>query len=463
MALAVVAVHHDSIRQPSTNTRTTVTPPPQITSATLFRRSRQPACLVATNDATSDKQDVAGIDSGYATAESAASSPEGKDLVKSEGSIVSDKLVIQERRFFQRKVTRLREFDKALPNVFHNRFADLCELLGKPLYDYLVKANVKYKGIGMKLKALGESEESAKPWIVVLCDPAILKRVKRFFQEPWVKAECQPHNADLPYFDIYFHNQAPKQHAGSSQLDVHQNPLSTKSNPETLCGRAIMINHPNEFRAATLGGRIMVLNADGGLQAYALTAGHISSDTGSTRGDHDTEPFEDEDDLCGPCDEDESDSDSEIFELDLVHEGQTDIQAESGLHVQLPRITLQSDGQDQPSPELWPKLGHIHATSCVEDTANLDWALVTIDRLYNHLPNRMKDSSKIHSFWADISVPQKQKFASDRSVVVITGPGYPQRHGQLSDSTSFVMLRPGNQFVPVYDLKFEDGSGKRRA
>ena len=460
MASAAVAVQHDPVgRPPSTNTRATVTPPPQITPATLFRRSRQPACLVATNDATSDKQDAGGIDSGYATAESSASSPEGKDLVKSEGSIASETLEIQERKFFQRRVIRLREFDKILSNVVRDRFADLCELLGKPLYDYLAKANVKYKGVGMKLKALGESEESAKPWMVVLCDPSILKRVKRFFQEPGVKAQCQPPNADLPYFNIYFLDRAPKQHAASSQMDVHLSPSMSKSNPETLCGRAVMINHPNGFRAATLGGRIMVLNADGGLQAYALTAGHISSGTESVVEVPNMETTEDEDDSCEHCVDNESDSDSEIFELDLVHDVEIDIEKESGLHVQLSGNTLQSDGQDL-SPELWPKLGHVHATSSAADTANLDWALVTIDRLYNHLPNRIEDSSKIHSFWAGISVPPKQKLTSDRSVVVMTGPGYPQRHGRLSDSTSFVLLAPGNQFVPVYDLKFSDGPGK---
>ena len=457
------AAHHDPVRPPSANARAIVTPPPQNTLTNL-RQSHQLTCVVATKDALSDRMDMGGTDSGYATAESTSSTPEGKESEKREGSIANHILEFPGRKLFPRKVIRLREFDNTIPKVLHDRFADLCELLGKPLCERLAKAKLKYKALGMKLKTLGESKESAQPWIVVLCDPTIIKRVKRFFQEQWVKDACQGLNADLnlPHLKTHFFIQAPQQRAGFVHLDVHNNPISTISNAETLCGRAVMISHPNGFRAATLGGRIMVADAYGGLQDYALTAGHVSSAIDSLGDNSEMNSFDDNDALNEHYGQDDIDSDSELFELGLDYEVVIDFQEDSGFHMHVPEIVPQSVGRDQSSPELWPKLGHIYSTSYSADSnaANLDWALVTIDHPSDHLPNKLIESSTLRWQLTSVSVTPLQELPSSRSVVVMTGPACDGRRGYLSNNTSSVLLAPGTEFIRVYDLKFSNGSRK---
>jgi hypothetical protein len=79
-------------------------------------------------------------------------------------------------------VTRLRIFEKYIPQSTKDRFSDLVELFSKPLYDYVSKVHNKFISISMRLIVLGERESDSKPRIVVMCDNDEMKRVKQFLR-----------------------------------------------------------------------------------------------------------------------------------------------------------------------------------------------------------------------------------------------------------------------------------------
>lgn len=99
-------------------------------------------------------------------------------------------------KFLQRKITRLRPFDKIVPEAAQDHFKDLYELFGVPLYEYVTKTGGTFSAFSIKLKILGESEDTAKQWIVVLSDRGVAKRVKQFFSQSWVRSECRPCHTD---------------------------------------------------------------------------------------------------------------------------------------------------------------------------------------------------------------------------------------------------------------------------
>lgn len=189
---------------------------PQITSADLSDdmstgKNTRPAPLLATiltKEASYSKlnepDESTSIDSGYASA------------FRTPGSSTGSK-------FLQRKVKRLRPFDKNIPIVAQNRFEDLKQLFDEPLYDYVKKSGSTFSAISMKLKVLGEIEDTAKPWIIVLCDKGIAKKVNRFFNQSWVKSECQPCHTDpyRPYFEVLVHDRPPVQLATTSPASVY--------------------------------------------------------------------------------------------------------------------------------------------------------------------------------------------------------------------------------------------------
>lgn len=154
-------------------------------------------------------------------------------------------------RIFERKVTKLRLFNKEIPQLTQHRFHDLLELFEVPLCDYLIKAKVKPNPISIKLKVLGESEATAKPWIVVLCNEEASKKIRQFFNQQQIKAAYQPSNPDssLPSLKVFVCNRPPRPMAGREiYIDYDEK--------NTICGRSIKVGEAHQSRFATLGGVI---------------------------------------------------------------------------------------------------------------------------------------------------------------------------------------------------------------
>ena len=185
-------------------------------------------------------------DSGYG---STASTTDGSTTDHSLD--FADGFAVPQPSFFERSVTRLRVFDREIPKSTQDRFHDLYELFERSLCDHLTKAKINPYPISLKLKCLGESEATAKPWIVVLCDKTATKQVRRFFNKQHIKAAYQPSNPDssLPSFEICYYNRPPRSMAGAEIYGDYDE-------RSTMCGRIIKVGEAHQSRFATLGGVI---------------------------------------------------------------------------------------------------------------------------------------------------------------------------------------------------------------
>jgi hypothetical protein len=96
----------------------------------------------------------------------------------------------------RRKKTKLTHFEKEIPKLTQNRFEDLRELYADSLNN-LASGISKRRGILMTLKVLGESEETAEPWVFIQCDKAIAKKVRRFFKQSSVVSDFKPPSPNI--------------------------------------------------------------------------------------------------------------------------------------------------------------------------------------------------------------------------------------------------------------------------
>ena len=211
-----------------------------------MRRSFTNAGSAAAGKSSAKTSSLEGFDSGYG---STGNTTDGSTTDHSQD--FPDGVALPSRRIFERRVTKLRLFDREIPQLTQHRFHDLHELFERPLYDHLIEAKINPHPISLKLKVLGESEATAKPWIVILCSKAASKRVRHFFNQQHIKADYQPPNPDSfsPSFDIYVCNRPPRPMAGVKIYgDFDQR--------STRCGSMIRVGEADPARFATLGGVI---------------------------------------------------------------------------------------------------------------------------------------------------------------------------------------------------------------
>lgn len=205
-----------------------------------------PAGRSAAEKGTAKAKSPKGSDSGYS---STANTTDGSTTDHSRNW--ADGVAVRLPSFFERRDTKPRLFDREIPKSTQDRFHDLHELFGRALCDHLNEAKINPYPISLKLKCWGESEATARPCIVVLCNKSASKRVRHFFNQQHIRAAYQPSNPDssLPSFDIRYFNWPPKFMAG---LEIYGD-LDERS---TMCGRVIKVGEAHESRFATLGGVI---------------------------------------------------------------------------------------------------------------------------------------------------------------------------------------------------------------
>ena len=163
----------------------------------------------------------------------------------------ADGVALPSRSFFERKA-KLSVFHNEIPQLTQHRFHDLHELFERPLCDYLIRAKVKLNPISVKLQVLGESEATAKPWIVVLCNETASKKIRRFFNQQQIRAEYQPSNPDssLPSFEVLVCKRPPRPMASTEIYGDYDE-------RSTTCGRIIKVGEAHQACFATLGGVVM--------------------------------------------------------------------------------------------------------------------------------------------------------------------------------------------------------------
>lgn len=421
-----------------------------------------PQATASTNDlqplpeaSSSDYIATRCFDSGYAstvtTHERASSRKRPSDEV----------LLPSSRKRFQRKPTKLRIFDQEISESVQNRFSDLKELFDKPLYDYLSKAQLRSTTMSIKLKVAGESEATAKPWIVVMCDKAISKKVKRFFNQPLVKSEYESReiNSDMPSFGLVICDRPPRQMANTRTKELYAHGWNNIRCFKTLCGISVKTELTGKARIATLGGIVKAKNSEGGYTLYGMTAGHLIPQEQVEEEDLDLdscyeEHREDEDE-----DRDYVPSDTEEFELDLTFDGD--------------EATYEFDGRADASKSkdqflqtsfCWLKIGSAFRPSSqdAKEKENLDWALIEIADPSEYRPNLLMVPDGHYE--RDTSLELKEisyklkGTKPDRPIVLMSGTGG-LKLGTLSTALSFLMLAPGKSFVGTYILTLSNGFG----
>lgn len=419
-----------------------------ITALTMGRTP--PADIPAAIKPSLEDRSSGAMDSGYNTA---VVTPES-GVPESCPNSFTDGIVLPGRRLFPSKVTKLKPFDQPIPQSTQNRFEDLNELFSKPLYNYLTKARVRYTGVSIKLKVLGESKTAAKPWIVVQCDRALIKKVKQFFNQQAVKSEYQPPDADssLPSFEIFVFARPPRQIATTNYADIYGQ--SDTASLLTLCGMTIKANKFDMDRVATIGGLIKVAISDKDFTLYGMTVCHIISQGNP------------EEDLTMDCssgeDNDEEDGyllEEEKFVLD-VHSEENSVPDDTDFTRE---VTSDRERIKQLSVP-WSNIGHISMISsgAQDHDNNLDWALVEMDNPSLCRPNLLLPPHAAHECHVNQELKELtelQNVASRQTVVLSSGiSGFKQ--GILSLSSSFLMLSPGKSFVKTYNLALSDRTGK---
>ena len=445
-----------------------------------------------TTDIPPDKGPVDRADSGYI---SSGSTQDGElsetTHIELEKALA---LNISSRQLFSRsRKTKLRLFDREISQAVENRFSDLLELFGPSLYSFLVKRRVKYSAISIKLKVLGEDESSARPWVVVQCDEAASKPIKKFFDQPDVKSQYRPGDSepDFPSFDVVVHPSAPVPLAASDRAVVYGKCLT---DVDTLCGNIIKVGSLDKHHIATLGGIIKIKTSPGEFMMMGLTAGHIlmrepiaghdnereSPSTSIPTAHSSCEPApthlnpevqEVEDSFAhddGHTQEQEDgksaagfELDEEDFEIDLAVE--IDKAAKGPTSLQDPSLDITNQDSQEQS---WSKIGNVYTTSRdlhagpepdQQSGLDQDWALVNIPPQFCR-PNLVAahPSGAIFVELTGIS-GELDKSKGSRAVVLVSGTTGLER-GSLSSSPSFLMLGQAKSFTKTYNLVLNDGT-----
>ena len=363
-------------------------------------------------------------------------------------------VALPQHGLIERKV-KLRVFNEEIPESTQYRFADLYELLETPLYDYLKKAKAKSSGHAIKLKVMGECEDAARPWILVLCHKTASKWMKRFFSQSQIKVEYKPSSAD-PYrasFQICICNGPPKLMAATETIEVY----GYWDEHATLCGQVIGVGTPHQTRIATLGGVIQVVASDASYRSYGMTAGHIVNRVALEESEQDeSSDHEDNEDQESIDTESEGSQNSEGkhgwgpgAELAGVHD-ELDVAVQSS-PVEVERVGCQLS---------WPLKGHVSVASDPTHEPDLDWALLEFD------DKETMDWPNIFS-WADhrLSGPLKEldvvpmETDPDRTVVLVSGIGG-LKPGTLSTSVSYLNMGRTKTSTKTYTLLLSPNVGK---
>jgi len=389
------------------------------------------------------------VDSGYASKSSTPKNSNFGPLVVANTPLLS---------LTRRKKAKLTHFEKEIPKLTQNRFEDLRELYADSLNN-LTSGISKRRGILMTLKVLGESEETAEPWVFIQCDKAIAKKVRRFFKQSSVVSDFKPPSPNIytPKLDVYVHELPPLLLGRNSPLSptpTHPSPNPFEpvelyyerdsSAQYSLCGSKVVVAVNGQWRSATIGGLISVETAEGYIQDFGITAGHfLNGDCYMESVDEEVQEEQEADE--GETDDDADDEffdDGQDFELDLGS------MEEPAYTTSVHKTTAQLGA----SSNLRPSIGRVFWTSQkdLQDRPNLDWALFTITNNTLKLPNIVM---------ADEITQTNTEDVEETRAVVLSAGSRGRTYGTLSSSWSYLALAPGNDLVRTKAVKFARNQG----
>lgn len=394
-----------------------------------------------------------GTDSGYS---SLAPTPEHKRTEKPP-SQDSTKGKVPSRGLFPSRAITLKPFEKPIPEATLNSFRDLKILFDKALFKYVSKGRQQFTAISIKLKVLGEEEGSSSPWIVVLCDKAVSRRVRMFFNQPHIKQQYQPkgHDALLSSFKLVVIDKPPTLTAASNVVDVY----TPAAVCVTLCGTTIRACGQQGTRIAKIGGTIKINYENTDSKLFGVTVGHIIAEEDLAGISYSENPSEE-------SDSEENDNPDQGIFLESDENVEVDWGFQDDPEVHSPSESRSEAAVDQPTPasESWSKIGQIFAKgSSAEDGINLDWALIELEESYQYRPNIIATSDSNFgysgSLYHGLTHVARRPFAPSEKIGVIVLNGKREtKDAILSTSPSFLLLAPGKRFAETYTLSFCHGS-----
>lgn len=173
--------------------------------------------------------------------------------------------------------------DKEIDEKTRDRFRAMQPSFEKLLLEYIRahrKPGTRYTPMSTRLAMMGTSENDARPYILILCQPAQKSIIQGFTRQEIVRDMCRPGDLGVPSLEVLVLGKAPRLHLAHSEIEVTTDTtLISEPVHFTLCGVPISFTHPNgQRRNATFGGIIKVMAGNGSTEFLGITAGHMLRD-----------------------------------------------------------------------------------------------------------------------------------------------------------------------------------------
>jgi len=332
-------------------------------------------------------------------------------------------------------------FPNAVPPAEYKcRFRALTDLYYGPKFCKKIRAGeAKDPVVSLKCMVLGETEATAKPWIVVFCAKEIVGKVKSFFAKSERRKDFQPHNGepDEPCLNVAVYDRAPIATNLDGVPDVFCNLLTTTS--DSLCGQLIRVGTGEGARVCTIGGLVEVKKSGGPPLLYGMTTAHgIFSRTEEEAAESDMESSDSEEEE--PADSDIDDLDADCCDSDNEYFPPKD------------SLTLSREVSSQSKPtnhylctNLDCELGKM-----VHFSLDADWALFNVKPEFEK-PNRGPNNSILKA----VEAVRDFNCVAPRPAT-ICGRKFGGLLGTIT-STSFCILPGSKTMVEVFDLRLESG------
>jgi hypothetical protein len=332
----------------------------------------------------------------------------------------------------------MRIFSREVDSVVTDGFKIVCEKLEPPLIELLRKKSVQFRPLGIQLLILGHSEQTAKPWIVVMCPKPAKRRVAHFFQEPFAKHICRSPGLCQFDFEVAVVGRPLKPTEGEPCVQVLAQSYTSSEYSEWT--PRIKIEHSGSAHYATLGGLVRVRDFHGKEQTYGLTAGHVlplcpvdDQDVQSTANHQDT------DKMSCSSDSSSAPANSDFDEEDFTHIDQAESEAEV------------ENFEAQP----WSSLGSVNKASYSPRARNRDWALIELTDLRQ---GRFTIPSTKQVFSGTAAAPSPQSVGKKLFRI----HNHPILNCSISNMPARALLPFGNEFVDVHVLHVQDDQGLSR-
>jgi hypothetical protein len=358
-------------------------------------------------------------------------------------------------------INGLKIFNREVEDAIQNHARNVMEQLGSALLDYLSRRRVEFRPMSLQLMVLGNTENDATPWIVVLCPAKAKKKVERYLQNDAARnIDDGPPNRQYKYHTTVYGR--PLETKASESLDevfVEQEDIAQFEDwtPQIKVGQLGIV------RYATLGGFVCIVDAKGSTTLYGLTAGHVLppcdlyTDDDDMLSDSDTEDESDEHDE--DHNKDNGNRADDTCNADVRPSQETEDQNRTGNNQELDveefpgyrppddRVhDLEDCAQDK---HTWTSLGKMSKASYTRRAQNRDWALVELS-----IPGeQLKDSHE-----APPKELRKAVRFSDHTKAVIG-----DRHRKqclISTLPARVILPSGREFVDAYTLRLSSNECK---